>query len=86
MSPELGELDLDEYFDCLAKDELCDMCGVCEDESVPVASAEASPERRFDITVDSGGGKSVMPPGAAPEYELQTSQGQSEGQHFVGAG
>jgi hypothetical protein len=45
-----------------------------------------NPERHFDITVDSGAGKSVMPLDAAPDYELQKSPGQVEGQHFIGAG
>ena len=39
-----------------------------------------------DITVDSGAGKSVMNPDAVPEYMLQESQGQIQGQHFLGAG
>ena len=39
-----------------------------------------------DITVDSGAGKSVMSPEAAPEYQFCAPSRQSEGQHFVGAG
>ena len=63
-----------------------DLCGFVV-ESIPLNSAETSSSGRyFDITVDSGAGKSVMPPDAAPDYELQTSAGQLEGQHFVGAG
>ena len=63
-----------------------DLCGFVV-ESILLNSAETSSSGRpFDITVDSGAGKSVMPPDAAPDYELQTSAGQLEGQHFVGAG
>ena len=76
----------DECFDFLAEDDFCDLCGVSEDENVPAASGEANSERRFYITVDSGAGKSVMPLDAAPDYELQKSPGQVEGQHFIGAG
>ena len=36
--------------------------------------------------MDSGAGKSVMNPDAVPEYMLQESQGQIQGQHFLGAG
>ena len=56
-----------------------------EGVDIPVDSAEESgSERRFDITVDSGAGKSLMLPEAAPEYQLRASPGQSEGQHVVG--
>ena len=63
-----------------------DLCGFIV-EPISVNSTETSSSgRSFDITVDSGAGKSVMPPDAAPDYALQTSAGQLEGQHFVGAG
>ena len=63
-----------------------DLCGFIV-EPISLNSTETSSSgRSFDITVDSGAGKSVMPPDAAPDYALQTSAGQLEGQHFVGAG
>ena len=63
-----------------------DLCGFIV-EPISLNSTEtSSSSRSFDITVDSGAGKSVMPPDAAPDYALQTSAGQLEGQHFVGAG
>ena len=62
-----------------------DLCGIISDLDINLADT-INPERPFDITVDSGAGKSVMPLDAAPDYELQKSPGQVEGQHFVGAG
>ena len=41
---------------------------------------------RYDITIDSGAGRSAMDPADIPEYELQSSEGQRRGQVFVGAG
>ena len=62
-----------------------DLCGIISDLDLDLADT-ANFERPFDITVDSGAGKSVMPLDAAPDYKLQKSPGQVEGQHFVGAG
>ena len=54
----------------------------------PVSVDDALVGRRlsYDITVDSGAGKSVMNPDAIPEYPVQESPGQAQGQYFFGAG
>ena len=57
-----------------------DICAISLDKTVSGRRLSA------DITVDSGAGKSVMNADAVPEYAMQESPGQLQGQHFLGAG
>ena len=60
-----------------------DLCSAEVDRATPGISGR---RLRYDITIDSGAGRSAMDPSDIPEYALQPSEGQRRGQVFVGAG
>ena len=62
--------------------------GAASDVDACAVDVTEPPGRRltFDITIDSGAGSSAINPEDVPEYQLEPSEGQAKGQHFIGAG
>ena len=80
-SAQPSQLEVDIYAPLSRPNQLeVDICAVSLDNTL------AGRRLAADIIVDSGAGKSVMNPDAVPEYTLQESPGQLQGQHFLGAG